>query len=369
MRSGRIGEPSHPARSAHTCGETSEIRPSESARTNRPHHTMPTNVQLPAVMPAPLPPGLVPKPGSIPRTSPAMIRGLVREIGLLPFHSTPIEGFSVRELCRPEVFQINDQIINPWYWREEILAEDVVYGQFFDGKLGFIRKDVFPLVVALKRGRRTADELVDAGLIDERAHTVDRSIPAGEGMDVDAIRDMLPEGFKGVATAATMLQNTALWCVTDFQQRRNKRGEPYGWPLCVFGRPEEHGFLDLDDVPEGEEAVRDALVTLTAMVRRVVPDVTEEDVLRMLRPRVKGERKVKSAKTPKTRQAIWVSQAGEPDGGSEGGDAARKKGKAVKTVKTAAKLRKSLVDPIDPKDPVMADALARHAVDGMVIGE
>ena len=211
---------------------------------------MPTNVQLPAVMPAPLPPGLVPKPGSIPRTSPAMIRGLVREIGLLPFHSTPIEGFSVRELCRPEVFQINDQITNPWYWREEILAEDVVYGQFFDGKLGFIRKDVFPLVVALKRGRRTADELVDAGLIDERAHTVDRSIPAGEGMDVDAIRDMLPEGFKGVATAATMLQNTALWCVTDFQQRRNKRGEPYGWPLCVFGRPEEHGFLDLETFPK-----------------------------------------------------------------------------------------------------------------------
>lgn len=64
-----------------------------------------------------------------------------------------------------------------------------------------------------------------------------------------------------------------------------------------------------------------------------------------------------------------MSQAGEPDGGSEGGDAARKKGKAVKTGKVAAKSRKSLVDPIDPKDPVMADALARHAVDGMVIGE
>lgn len=331
---------------------------------------MPTNVKLPPVMPAPLPPGVIPAPGSIPRTSPAMIRGLVREIGLLPFHSTSIEGFSVRGLCCPEVFELNDQIVNPWYWREEILAEDIVYGQFFDGKLGFIRKDVFPLVVALKRGQRDAAQLLEDGLIDERAYQVERAIPAGEGMDVDAIRDMLPEGFKGVSAAATMLQNTALWCVTDFQQRRNKRGEPYGWPLCVFGRPEEYGILNLDDVPEGE-GVREALLTLTAMVARVVPDVTPEVVERMLRPRVRVRRAGKgAAKSVQSTSGTFGRSAGAKKTGKmgvriKGGAAGASSGPAAKK----AGPQKSLVDPIDPQDPVMADALARHAVDGMVLGE
>lgn len=278
----------------------------------------------------------LPEAGSIRRADPQLVRDLVREAGLLPFYATPIEGFSLRALCAPAVFDVNDKTTNPWYWREQILAEDIVYGQFFNGKLGFVRRDVFPLVMALKRGRRDARSMHEDGLISDRAAELDRTLPKGEVMDVDALRDMLPDDFKGLSGALTQLQHAGLWCVLDFQCRRNRRGEPYGWPLCVFGRPEEHGVVRLEDVPQGADGEREALEKLVGLVRRIAPKADPDSVLRMLalKPRAAG-RKRRASDGPRSMPA----------------------GKSARTAKK------------DAEDAIMADAFRRHAVEGMVLGE
>lgn len=288
------------------------------------------------------------RPGCIRRADPALVRDLVRELGVLAFYASPVEGFSLRALCAPEVFDVNDQKTNPWYWREQILSEDIVYGQFFGGKLGFIRRDLFPLVLALKRGRRNSAELFEAELLDERALRVDRAVPAGEAMDIDAIREMLPEGFKGTSAAASLLQHAGLWVVRDFQQRRNRRGEPYGWPLCVFGRPEEHGIVDLETVPVDEGGVAGALSELARCVRRIAPTAADEAVLGMFAVKPIRKRRTQSAGARKSSAAS---------------------GRKISASAQAGRVRRNLLEPIDLSDPVMADAVSRHAVEGMVLGE
>ena len=43
------------------------------------------------------------------------------------------------------------------------------------------------------------------------------------------------KGFDGVITA---LQMQTYLCVRDFRQRKNKKGEAYGWPVAVYCTPE-----------------------------------------------------------------------------------------------------------------------------------
>ena len=45
-------------------------------------------------------------------------------------------------------------------------------------------------------------------------------------------------GEKGFDGTITELQMRTYLCVRDFRQRKNKKGEYYGWPVAVYTKPE-----------------------------------------------------------------------------------------------------------------------------------
>ncbi len=98
--------------------------------------------------------------------------------GILLFLPCGVPGFSLYENMEPELFETDEKSLNPWYWRFEFAyVDDLFYGQFFDGRLGFVRRDLFPAFAALRRKGRTPEELLESGEISEDAKTFYRALP------------------------------------------------------------------------------------------------------------------------------------------------------------------------------------------------
>lgn len=169
----------------------------------------------------------------------------INGIGFLPFFRNEIPGFSLEERTASEYWWSGDAERDPWEWREIIARRgELAYGKFFNKKAGFISKEWLPYFVNYRRDGYDFDALWDdekASLkqkkimdmfIDEEAkgefYSNDLKQKAGFGKEGD-------KGFEGIITG---LQMQTYLCVRDFRQRKNKKGEYYGWPIAIYSTPE-----------------------------------------------------------------------------------------------------------------------------------
>lgn len=166
----------------------------------------------------------------------------IKTVGFLPFFSCDIPGFSLEERTVSANWWTGDVSRDPWEWRAVIAAEgDIAYGKFFGGRTGFISKEWLPYFVNYRRDGYDFDALWD----DEKA-----SLKAKKVMDVFNGSDEVmsnelkvragfgKDGEKGFEGVVTKLQMQTYLCVRDFRQRRNRKGEQYGWAIAVYSTPE-----------------------------------------------------------------------------------------------------------------------------------
>ena len=69
-------------------------------------------------------------------------------------------------------------------------------------------------------------------------------------------------------------------CVRDFRCRRNKHGEPYGWAIAVYTKPESL-WGELCSAAYSEEP-RHSRERIAEHIRQLYPNAAEKDVLKML---------------------------------------------------------------------------------------
>lgn len=166
----------------------------------------------------------------------------INEVGFLPLFKNEIPGFSLEERTVPEYWWSGNKTLDPWEWREIIASRgDIAYGRFFDKKAGFISKEWFPYFANYRRDGYDFDALWD----DEKASIRQKKI-----MDVLETCDEIysndlkqkagfgKEGEKGFDGVITELQMMTYLVIRDFRQRKNKKGEAYGWPIAIFTKPE-----------------------------------------------------------------------------------------------------------------------------------
>ena len=169
----------------------------------------------------------------------------INEIGFLPLFKNEIPGFSLEERTVPEYWWCEDPERDPWEWREIIARSGkVAYGKFFDKKAGFISKDWFPYFANYRRDGYDFDALWD----DEKASRRQKKIMdlfAEENSEKEYYSNELKqnagygkEGEKGFEGIITSLQMQTYLCLRDFRQRKNKKGEYYGWPIAIYTTPE-----------------------------------------------------------------------------------------------------------------------------------
>ena len=218
-----------------------------------------------------------------------MVR-IVEEEGILPLFTNSIPGFSAEEHTWEKGWWTGDAECDPWEWRQ-ILAEDdrIAYGKFFDKKAGFISKRWFPVFANYRRDGYDFDALNDDELVPYRHKRLMDALEYDESMSgLEILSCELKEkagfgkggekNFEGVLTA---LQMQTYLLMSSFRQKRNKRGEGYGWYLAALETPETKWGYDFVGSRYAEKPEK-SWQAIRNRVSECFPQAREEDVQKML---------------------------------------------------------------------------------------
>lgn len=217
--------------------------------------------------------------------SPEELLALVQEIGFLPLFSNGIPGFSVEERTPAEDWWVGSPATDPWAWRE-LLAPNayIAYGKFFDRKAGFVSKEWFPRFANYRRDGYDYEGLYEDGKMTSRCKRILDILELNEDAEGLGLlsceirrRAALEKGFEG---ALTELQMKTFLIMSDFRQKRNKRGEAYGWYVAELMTPEtKWGYGAVNSCNESPEA---SLEAITKQIRKHFPKAGDREIRQML---------------------------------------------------------------------------------------
>ena len=217
--------------------------------------------------------------------SPDDLLALVQEIGFLPLFSNDIPGFSVEERTPAEDWWAGSPATDPWAWRQVLApCETIAYGKFFDKKAGFVSKEWFPCFANWRRDGYDYEGLYEDGKMTSRCKRILDILELNENAEGLGLlsceikrRAALEKGFEG---ALTDLQMKSFLIMSDFRQRRNKRGESYGWHVAELMTPEtKWGYDAVNSCSEKPEASRDRIAV---QIRKHFPKATDRALRKVL---------------------------------------------------------------------------------------
>lgn len=167
---------------------------------------------------------------------------LIEEVGFLPLFDTNIPGFSVMAATRHAGWWSGEEESDPWQWRAQIAAEGrIAYGKFFSKKAGFVSRAWFPAFANYRRDGYDFDARYEDGLAKRSAKQIYDCFTGDETADLllPSFRLRALAGVeKGFDGALTALQMQCYLTIRGMERKRNKKGEPYGWPCSLYGKAE-----------------------------------------------------------------------------------------------------------------------------------
>ena len=212
----------------------------------------------------------------------------INEIGFLPLFKNDIPGFSLEERTVAQYWWSGDLKRDPWEWREMIAGSgQVAYGKFFDKKAGFISKEWFPYFANYRRDGYDFDALWD----DEKASIRQKKIMdlfAEENADAELYSFEVKQnagfgkgGEKNFDGTVTDLEMKMYLCMRDFRQRKNKKGESYGWSIAVYSTPEHLWGYDYVTSAYHEDA-SESWKRIADHMHEIYSGATDAQIYRML---------------------------------------------------------------------------------------
>ena len=204
------------------------------------------------------------------------LAAMIQQIGILPFFTNSVPGWSVEEHIDPAVWFTDQE--GPWEWKGQLASERTcVYGKFIRNKAAFISPECFPDLANWRRDGYDWEGWVD----DDRAPHKDRLLMQylethPYVLSKTAKREC---GFsKGYDTVLTRLQMQTYVITADFQYSMTKDGKPYGWGNAVLDLPERWlGDLSLKRKPQ--ESFERMVKHLTA----IMPEADENALRKELK--------------------------------------------------------------------------------------
>ncbi|MBR6615001.1 MAG: hypothetical protein IKK95_03405 [Lachnospiraceae bacterium] len=210
----------------------------------------------------------------------------VNEVGFLPLFKNEIEGFSVEEHTWPDGWWSGDPEQDPWEWREEIARSgNVAYGKFFDKKAGFISLEWLPYFANYRRDGYDFDSRYEDELASFRSKKIMDQFLEHDELFSNELKEMAgfgKGGEKNFPGIVTDLQMQTYLVVKDFRQRKNKKGQFYGWPIAVYCMPEQIWGYELvtsayNEKPEVSRA------RIMSRMKDVFPWATENQMKKVLK--------------------------------------------------------------------------------------
>ena len=230
----------------------------------------------------------------VPESDPACIHSAeeleqeITRLGFLPLFAGEVPGFSVEERTVPENWWTDDPGTDPWVWRE-ILARrgNVAYGKFFHNRAGFLSKEWLPVFANYRRDGYDFDARWDDELASWRQKKImdlfmeknaDREFFSFEVKEKAGFGKNGEKNFEGTLTSLQMM--LYLVCC-DFRQKKNKKGQEYGWHIAVYSTPEHLFGRDLVTSCYREDPKR-SLGRIIAQVQKICPGTDPRAVLSLV---------------------------------------------------------------------------------------
>lgn len=212
----------------------------------------------------------------------------INQVGFLPLFKNDIPGFSLEERTVPQYWWCEDPERDPWKWREIIARSgQVAYGKFFDKKAGFISREWFPYFANYRRDGYDFDALWEDEMASMRQKKI-MDLFGEENVDAELYSFEMKEragfgkeGEKNFEGTVTDLEMKMYLCLRDFCQRKNKRGEDYGWSIAVYSTPEHLWGYDHVTSAYGEEP-EESWKRIVNHMNEIYPIATEAQVRRVL---------------------------------------------------------------------------------------
>ena len=224
---------------------------------------------------------------------------LINTIGFLPLFSNDIPGFSVEERVPAYVWWTGDKTTDPWEWRM-ILARnpDIAYGKFFNKAAGFVSKSFFPVFANYRRNGYDFDALFEDGLASYRARKImdvfelDDEAVGKELMSYE-VKELaaVDKNFQGMLTD---LQMQTYLILSDFRQRKNRKGQLYGWHIAAVETPETKWGRDFVTSDYTEDP-KESWGKLEERVKQHFPNATDESIQKIFGIRWPGQSSTEDA--------------------------------------------------------------------------
>ena len=213
----------------------------------------------------------------------------INDIGFLPLFKNDIPGFSLEERTVAEHWWTGNPEADPWEWRAIIARSgELAYGKFFNGKAGFISKKWLPYFANYRRDGYDFDALWD----DEKASMRQKKIMdlfAADNATAELYSNEIKQnagfgkgGEKGFDGTITNLQMLTYLCVRDFRQKKNKKGQEYGWAVAVYSTPEHVFGYDLV-TSAYNEAPEESGKRIVAHIMDVYPIATAKQISKLIK--------------------------------------------------------------------------------------
>ena len=165
---------------------------------------------------------------------PEQLVDLLSKVGFLPLFSNTIPGFSVEEHTIAAHWWTGEES-DPWEWRHVLSSHpNIAYGKFFGKKAGFIHRDWFPAFANYRRNGYDFEALYDDGLAPFKWKSAMDLFEFDDSM----VGRLIPAMDVPHENIKTDLQMRTYLIIYEFYQKRNKKGEPYGWHYARLGTPE-----------------------------------------------------------------------------------------------------------------------------------
>ena len=209
----------------------------------------------------------------------------INEVGFLQLFRNEIPGFSVEERTVAKYWWTGHER-DPWTWREKIARQgEVAYGKFFDKKAGFISKEWMPYFANYRRDGYDFDARYEDGLANIRCKKIMDifdSEATWYSYEIKTNAGFSKGGEKNFDGVMTELMMQTYLVMRDFQQKRNKKGVAYGWPVAIYAMPEQlWGYEHITSAYKEEPSV--SKERILAHMREHYPSATEKQLKKVLR--------------------------------------------------------------------------------------
>ena len=205
---------------------------------------------------------------------------LVSGIGILPFFTCGIPGWSLEENIDPSVWFTSQE--GPWEWKGQLAREKrIVYGRFFQNKNAFVSLTCFPDLCNYRRDGYDFEGRCDDHLVPRPDKLLmswmERNAPA-----VSKVARRSCGVVKGYDAALTRLQMQTFLINRDFVYDTDKHGKPYGWGNALLDTPERFLGQEIVDAA-GMYKPAESLERIVRWLHGWMPDVGPDALRRALK--------------------------------------------------------------------------------------